>query len=179
MRKYYLLLGRFQHEHGRDEAQRYVLLWQAGNPIQLASLDNVVAALVILNVRQEHKRQIDTGITGVIPCADENSYINSGSGDLSGRQICTPSQNDAQCFVHNRGGFIQHHRQEDVTERLNEVYAKEDSSLDPVLDKPQALSLPKGETKGFGLFSNYEEGRARQIPRTRTSRAADLQPLAP
>jgi metal-responsive CopG/Arc/MetJ family transcriptional regulator len=39
--------------------------------------------------------------------------------------------------------FIQHHRREDVTERLNEVYAKEDSSLDPVLDKLQTLSLPK------------------------------------
>jgi len=39
--------------------------------------------------------------------------------------------------------FIQHHRQEDVTERLNEVYAKEGSSLDPVLDKLQGLSLPK------------------------------------
>ena len=39
--------------------------------------------------------------------------------------------------------FIQHHRQEDVTERLNEVYAKEDASLDPVLDKLQTLSLPR------------------------------------
>jgi len=39
--------------------------------------------------------------------------------------------------------FIQHHRQEDVTEKLNEVYAKEDSSLDPVLNKLQTLSLPK------------------------------------
>ena len=39
--------------------------------------------------------------------------------------------------------FIKHHRQEDVTERLNKVYAKEDSFLDPVLDKLQALSLPR------------------------------------
>ncbi len=41
--------------------------------------------------------------------------------------------------------FMQHHRQEDVTERLNEVYAKEGSSLDPVLDKLQMRSLPKGD----------------------------------
>ena len=39
--------------------------------------------------------------------------------------------------------YIQHHRQDNVTQKLNEVYAKEDSSLDPVLDKVQALSLPK------------------------------------
>ncbi len=39
--------------------------------------------------------------------------------------------------------FIQHHRQEDITERLNEVYAKENSSLDPVLDELQTLSLSK------------------------------------
>jgi len=41
--------------------------------------------------------------------------------------------------------FIQHHKQEDVTERLNEVYAKENCSLGPVLDKLQTLSLPKGD----------------------------------
>ncbi|MFC1498585.1 ChpI protein [Verrucomicrobiota bacterium] len=39
--------------------------------------------------------------------------------------------------------YIQHHRQDNVTQKLNEVYAKEDSSLDTVLDKVQALSLPK------------------------------------
>jgi antitoxin MazE6 len=39
--------------------------------------------------------------------------------------------------------FIQRHRQEDVTTRLNEVYMKEDSSLDSVLDQLQSLSLPK------------------------------------
>jgi hypothetical protein len=32
-----------------------------------------------------------------------------------------------------------------VTRRLNEVYAKEDSGLDPVLERLQALSLPKEE----------------------------------
>ena len=39
--------------------------------------------------------------------------------------------------------YVQHHRADDVTRKLNEVYAKEDSSLDPVLDRLQALSLPK------------------------------------
>ena len=39
--------------------------------------------------------------------------------------------------------FIQRHRQDDVTERLNEVYTKANSSLDPVLEQLQALSLSK------------------------------------
>ena len=39
--------------------------------------------------------------------------------------------------------FIQNHRQDDVTKKLNEVYAKVDSTLNPVLDELQALSLPK------------------------------------
>jgi len=39
--------------------------------------------------------------------------------------------------------YIQHHRQDNVTQKLNEVYAKEDSSLDSVLGKLQARSLPK------------------------------------
>ena len=39
--------------------------------------------------------------------------------------------------------YVQRHRGEDVTERLNKVYAKEDSALDPVLERLQAISLPK------------------------------------
>ena len=39
--------------------------------------------------------------------------------------------------------YIDHHREDDVTRRLNEVYAKEDSSLDPVFARLQSLSLPK------------------------------------
>jgi len=39
--------------------------------------------------------------------------------------------------------YIQHHRQDNVTEKLNEVYAKQDSSLDPILDNLQMLSIPK------------------------------------
>ena len=41
--------------------------------------------------------------------------------------------------------YIDHHREEDVTRRLNEVYAKESSSLDPVFARLQSLSLPKEE----------------------------------
>ncbi|MEA1927443.1 MAG: ChpI protein [Candidatus Auribacterota bacterium] len=39
--------------------------------------------------------------------------------------------------------YIQHHRQDNVTDKLNEVYAQTDSSLDPFLDNLQILSLPK------------------------------------
>lgn len=39
--------------------------------------------------------------------------------------------------------YIQQHRQDDVTQRLNKVYSKEDSSLDPVLQELQTISLPK------------------------------------
>ena len=39
--------------------------------------------------------------------------------------------------------YIQHHHRDNVTEKLNEVYEKVDSSLDPVLDNLQMLSLPK------------------------------------
>ena len=39
--------------------------------------------------------------------------------------------------------YIQHHRNDDVTEKLDKVYATEDSSLDPVFARLQSLSLPK------------------------------------
>jgi len=39
--------------------------------------------------------------------------------------------------------YIQHHLHANVTEKLNEVYANTDSSMDPVLDNLQTLSLPK------------------------------------
>jgi metal-responsive CopG/Arc/MetJ family transcriptional regulator len=41
--------------------------------------------------------------------------------------------------------FLEHHRQEGVTERLDRVYASKDSSLDPVLRQLQFASLPKEE----------------------------------
>ena len=39
--------------------------------------------------------------------------------------------------------YLQHHREEDVTAKLNEVYAEEDSSLDPVIARLQSASLPE------------------------------------
>jgi hypothetical protein len=39
--------------------------------------------------------------------------------------------------------FLAHHRREGVTERLDRVYASEESDLDPVLRKLQFASLPK------------------------------------
>jgi metal-responsive CopG/Arc/MetJ family transcriptional regulator len=41
--------------------------------------------------------------------------------------------------------FIQNHRKESVTEKLNKVYEKEESYLDSVLDGVQTLSLPREE----------------------------------
>jgi len=41
--------------------------------------------------------------------------------------------------------YIHHHREDDVTRKLNKVYASEESSLDPVFAKLQSLSLPKEE----------------------------------
>lgn len=37
--------------------------------------------------------------------------------------------------------YIQHHHRDNVTERLNEVYANQPSSLDPVLERIQRFSL--------------------------------------
>ncbi len=37
--------------------------------------------------------------------------------------------------------YLETHGEENVTERLNEVYAKEGSGLDPMLTKLQSLSL--------------------------------------
>ena len=41
--------------------------------------------------------------------------------------------------------YIHHHREDDVTRKLDKVYASEESSLDPVFAKLQSLSLPKEE----------------------------------
>jgi metal-responsive CopG/Arc/MetJ family transcriptional regulator len=40
--------------------------------------------------------------------------------------------------------YVQHHQRNGVTERLNELYAKERSSLDPALAKLQSASLSSG-----------------------------------
>lgn len=41
--------------------------------------------------------------------------------------------------------YLKRHREQDITEQLNRVYAKVDSSLDPVLAKLQSASLPEEE----------------------------------
>jgi metal-responsive CopG/Arc/MetJ family transcriptional regulator len=37
--------------------------------------------------------------------------------------------------------FLSHHRQEDVTEQLNRVYSKQDSSLEPAVNALQVSSI--------------------------------------
>ena len=39
--------------------------------------------------------------------------------------------------------FVERYRRDNVTEKLNEIYAAEDSGLDPVLEQLQASTLPK------------------------------------
>ena len=41
--------------------------------------------------------------------------------------------------------YIHHHREDDVTRKLDKVYASEESSVDPVFAKLQSRSLPKEE----------------------------------
>lgn len=41
--------------------------------------------------------------------------------------------------------FVETHEEKNVTRELDRVYAQEDSSLDSVLDKLQAASLPREE----------------------------------
>lgn len=41
--------------------------------------------------------------------------------------------------------YVQHHRADDVTRRLNAIYSKEESSLDPVMETLQIFSLPREE----------------------------------
>jgi metal-responsive CopG/Arc/MetJ family transcriptional regulator len=39
--------------------------------------------------------------------------------------------------------FLAHHRHEGVTERLNHVYAREESHLDPVLSRLQSVAISR------------------------------------
>ncbi|MBV7339701.1 ChpI protein [Chloroflexi bacterium TSY] len=41
--------------------------------------------------------------------------------------------------------FVDMHRDDEITKQLNEIYAEEDSSIDPVLWQMQMNSLPKEE----------------------------------
>lgn len=43
------------------------------------------------------------------------------------------------------GRFVKQHRSRNVTEQLNDLYSKEDSSVDPVLHALQLKSLPHEE----------------------------------
>jgi metal-responsive CopG/Arc/MetJ family transcriptional regulator len=40
--------------------------------------------------------------------------------------------------------YVQHHQREGITERLNAIYAKENSAIDPALSKLQSASLSSG-----------------------------------
>ena len=41
--------------------------------------------------------------------------------------------------------FVAHHRDDNVTARLNAVYSDAPASLDPLLEDLQSLSIPRGE----------------------------------
>ena len=41
--------------------------------------------------------------------------------------------------------FVAHHRDDDVTERLNAIYGEIEAALDPVLADLQGRSVPPGE----------------------------------
>lgn len=41
--------------------------------------------------------------------------------------------------------FLAHHRHKGVTEELNRVYADQDSGVEPMLARIQAITLPKEE----------------------------------
>jgi len=41
--------------------------------------------------------------------------------------------------------FLAHHRHEGVTDRLNRVYERQDSTVDPVIVKLQAITIPQEE----------------------------------
>lgn len=46
-------------------------------------------------------------------------------------------------FVDAMSEFIERHRHDDVTERLNKVYSQTPSTLDPILRKMQSRSIPR------------------------------------
>lgn len=51
----------------------------------------------------------------------------------------------SQLFSKAAEEYLDKREKEDITASLNEVYSKEDSSVDPVLFKMAMLSLPKEE----------------------------------
>jgi metal-responsive CopG/Arc/MetJ family transcriptional regulator len=51
----------------------------------------------------------------------------------------------SQLFSKAAEEYLDKREKEDITANLNEVYSKEDSSVDPVLFKMAMLSMPKEE----------------------------------
>lgn len=51
----------------------------------------------------------------------------------------------SQLFSEAAQEYLDKRENEDITANLNEVYSKEDSSVDPVLFKMALMSLPKEE----------------------------------
>ncbi len=49
----------------------------------------------------------------------------------------------SELFTRAVSALIREYSEEDITARLNEVYANEDAALDPVLEKLQFASLPR------------------------------------
>jgi metal-responsive CopG/Arc/MetJ family transcriptional regulator len=48
----------------------------------------------------------------------------------------------SELYTNALANFVAEHDEARVTERLNEVYARKSSALDPVIEKLQFLSLP-------------------------------------
>jgi len=51
----------------------------------------------------------------------------------------------SQLYASAIAEFVAQHQSQNVTQRLNEVHAKHDTRVDPVLDALQLLSLPPDE----------------------------------
>ena len=51
----------------------------------------------------------------------------------------------SELFAKAVAAYIDQHRDEGVTDTLNQIYSHEDSSIDPVVQQIQSISLPKEE----------------------------------
>lgn len=51
----------------------------------------------------------------------------------------------SQLYTTAIASYVKAHRQDHITEQLNQVYATEDSSVDKVVQQLQTLSMPKEE----------------------------------
>ena len=50
----------------------------------------------------------------------------------------------SQLFARALEEFIRHHREENITERLNDIYSSTESSIDPILNKLQKNTISRG-----------------------------------